>query len=123
MVTIRYKNGNSFEVLLALYQSEKKGDYVISFDSAVETQNSGKTYTVIKTNDSDPDIIALNSINPLERDIAIVKSSSGIRSFYLYHNSEWESLSMSVKSSESISLEVDDGVLMANIKTIDCGYL
>lgn len=117
-VAIRYKEGNSIGTILALYLSEDKGDYVISFDSAREV----KTHTVIKTGDED-DEVALRSINPMEKDIAIVKSASGSKAFYLFHDSKWESMTVPVQSSDSISLRIEDGILKADVDIIDCGCL
>lgn len=118
MVAIKYQNGSSFDVLLALYQSEKKGDYVISFDSASETQTSGKIYTV-----EGEDEEALKTLNPLEKDIAILKTPSGVKSFYLYHDREWVSMLPPVTDTESVKMKVENGRLTADVGIIDCGYL
>lgn len=119
MVAIKYQNGNSFDVLLALYQSEKKGDYVISFDSASTQDSTGKIYSVEGEGVED-----LKTLNPLEKDIAILTSpTTGFKSFYLYHDSEWVSMLPPAGNTNSVKMKVEDGVLKADVGIIDCGYL
>ena len=119
MVAIKYQNGNDFDILLALYQSEKKGDYVISFDSASTQDSTGKIYSAEGEGVED-----LKTLNPLEKDIAILTSlTTGSKSFYLYHDGEWVSMLPPTGNTDSVKMKVEDGILKADVGIIDCGYL
>lgn len=99
-VAIRYYNSTKEVcVILALYVSESKGDYSISYDSNKELNPS--VYTSTKTSPSQTDEecirIALFGKSPVPQDIVIITDQSGeeksIRS-YIYTTSDgWKLLS------------------------------
>ena len=98
-IAIKYKNGDSFDIILALFRSTTKGDYSINFDSGSPAGSgtaTGRTYDVIKRSPEETDQECINRVyfdkDPEERDLVVIYNSKGDPSTYLYHGGLWISL-------------------------------
>lgn len=103
-VAIRYYNNeNKTCVILAIFKSESKGDYEISYDS--NTELLPNVYTIEKDNSDKTDLeyidIALKGKQPIEKDIVIIKSMNNVVS-YIFTNNNWQILSTSGNGSATI---------------------
>lgn len=98
-VAIRYYNtSKTVCVLLAIFKSDAKGDYSISYDSNPET--TPKVYTITKTDSSITDEeyinIALFGKTPIDNDIVILTDCSEDIPYtksYIYTDNKWILLS------------------------------
>lgn len=99
-VCIQYRDSSSgrVEVILALYKSEKLGDYIINFDSASEGSNqSASTYEVTRQlGETDKDCInrATSSAETLvDRDLVVINEKDGNTSVvYMYTYGTWNAI-------------------------------
>ena len=80
-VAIRYKNGDSFETILALFRSETKGDYSINFDSGQQGSGEGAGRIF--------DRAVFDVMTPREWDLVIIHSEDVSDISYLYHAGVW----------------------------------
>ena len=131
-VAIKYKKGDSFEVILALYKSEEKGDYTINYDSGEGGSGSGiKIYDITKISPEESDKEAINRYSfgnePQEGEMAVIHTPGGGDVVYMYHSGIWicitQNLIITGKKSNSIEIssikdEVTDAwVLEAEVLT------
>lgn len=126
-VAIRYYNNGSTCVILALFNSEKVGDYIISFDSGSESLDS-KVFKTEKSveNQSDEDCINafFSDKIPRDKDIIIIKTNNLEQNSYIYYDKTWISLyshaDFSLEESESIEVSKKENTLntfKAEVKT------
>lgn len=94
-VAIRYKNGDSFETILALFRSETKGDYSINFDSGQQGsgEGAGRIFDMTRK-EGETDVEVLNRavfdvMTPREWDLVIIHSEDVSDISYLYHAGVW----------------------------------
>ena len=104
-VAIRYYSSeNKTCVILAIFKSEGKGDYEISYDS--NTELLPNVYTIEKDNSDKTDLeyidIALKGKQPIERDIVIIESMNNVVVSYIFTNNNWQILSTSGSGSATI---------------------
>lgn len=99
-VAIKYYNSTrEVCVILALYISDSKGDYSISYDSNKELNPSVYTSTKTSTSQTDEECIkiALFGKSPVPQDIVIITDQSGgeksIRSYIYTPSDDWKLLS------------------------------
>lgn len=126
-VAIRYYNNGSTCVILALFNSEQIGDYVISFDSGSESLDSRVFETKrITESQSDEDCISafFSDKVPRDKDIIIIKTNNSEQISYIYYNKTWTALyshvDFSLESSKSIEIKKKENTLntfKANVKT------
>lgn len=102
-VAVRYKNGkseDSYDTILALFQSNAKGDYIINFDSGLgeyigsDGSNVGRIFDMTRKNgESDEEVLNRAVFDvvslPKEWDLVIIHSENNSDITYLYHNSVW----------------------------------
>lgn len=124
-VAIRYYNNGSTCVILALFNSERIGDYIISFDSGSESLDSRVFETKKLAEDqSDEDCIKafFSDKVPRDKDIVIIRANNLEQVSYIYYNKTWTSLyshvDFSLESSRSVKVEKKEGnTFKANVKT------
>lgn len=100
-VAIRYKNGDSFDTILALFRSEEKGDYSINFDSGQDSvggsEGPGRIFDMTrKEGESDLEVLnraMFDVVDPKEWDLVIIHTPGSGDISYLYHNGIWICLS------------------------------
>lgn len=101
-VTIRYYGSNGkIYIILAVYKSSRKGDYVISFNESNfsgTTSASDLVYMLVKADDTKTDLeyISEKVLNPRIGDITILTDTTSeiiIKRSYVWSGSSWEVLS------------------------------
>lgn len=109
-VAIRYYNNTKkICVLLAIFKSELKGDYEISYDSNPEM--TPRVYTVIKVDTDISDVECINAAlfgkTPIQNDIVILTDSSEtvsvVRS-YIFVEGSWTLLATPTGAMSSVDI-------------------
>lgn len=98
-VCIQYKDPSSdrVEIILALYKSEKPGDYVINFDSASGGSSLGaSTYEVTRhPGETDKDCINRATLSAgilVDRDLVVINEKDGSSIVYMYTCGSWNAI-------------------------------
>jgi hypothetical protein len=134
-VAIRYKYNLNTEVILALYMSDTKGDYLIHFDSKNGTDGDDRNFSITKLNDSESDTESINraylgASEPLTGDIVFITTLEGQKAIYIRDNDgNWLPLLKVIEGSETDSLMItvddSDGLIKISgtVKRINGGNL
>ncbi len=119
-VAVRYKSGDKIDIILALFLSTTKGDYIINYDSGGSSGGgsigSGSVKEITRKNSEETDIDALNRAyfgsTPGNGDMVIISTKgSDYKAVYFYSTGTWTCLSgtdrVEVRSSDTLSLSVN----------------
>lgn len=119
-VAIRYTGANRVETMLAIYNSENKGDYHINFDSGSGSSGSGsgggsgRIFDMTrKLGESDREVLdraLFDYGEPQEWDLVIIHSVGEGDVSYLHHSGTWicltQNLVLTPKDSPTVHLTV-----------------
>lgn len=102
-------NKNEEELILAIYKSEEKGDFVIAFDSSSAYTNGFRVFRVKKTSESQSDLEAINTAlfgdTPMNYDIiTIISFDENTVTSYIYYNDNWNILGKGGGNNSSVSI-------------------